>query len=133
MHTRLLISGADYYFKLHLMTPTPHTILLLQASAVDAESESQELARKLRAKAARKMTQLLFKCEVACNSDLLATLITALLDAATGTRDRSHALSEGKHSTSFSAALTNVFEALDTDDDGFLTASDFCVQGRERH
>jgi hypothetical protein len=107
-----------------------HASFCVQASPVDAEIEARELSRKLKAKAARRMTQLLFKCDLSTNNDLLAALITSLLDAATTTRDRSHALSEGKYSTSFSTILSSVFEALDTDDDGFLTASDFCVQGR---
>ena len=102
----------------------------MQTSAVDAETEALELLRKQKAKAARRMSQLLFKCDLASNNDLLATLITSLLDASTTTRDRSYAPSEGRHPASFSSILSSVFEALDTDDDGFLTASDFCVQGR---
>lgn len=97
---------------------------------MDAEGEARELTRKLKAKAARKKAQLLFKCDLLSNNDLLATLVTSLLDAATATRDHSYALSEGKYSTSFSNVLSSVFSALDTDDDGFLTASDFCVQGK---
>jgi hypothetical protein len=111
------------------MTLTTNAISGVQASPVDAETEARELSRKLKAKAARRMTQLLFKCDLSSNNDLLATLITSLLDAATATRDRSDALSEAKYTASFTSILSSVFEALDTDDDGFLTASDFCVQG----
>lgn len=86
-------------------------------------------------KTSKKMTQMLYHLDASTNPTTLTSIISALLDV---TLVASRPPFSHAHGTSTSTAaptdmLTNllcgVFQSLDTDNDGYLTAADFSAQG----
>ena len=86
-------------------------------------------------KTSKKMTQLLYHLDASTNPDTLTSIISALLDV-TLVASRppfSHAHDTSAITVAPTDMLTNllcgVFQSLDTDNDGYLTAADFSAQG----
>ena len=86
-------------------------------------------------KTSKKMTQLLFHLDVASNNEMLTSVISKLIDVtlATSRPPLSHAHDTSTNTIASTEMLTyllfGVFQSLDTDNDGFLTAADFSAQG----
>lgn len=86
-------------------------------------------------KSNRRMTQLLFHLDVTSNAEMLTTMISALLDVTlVALRPPfSHAHDTSINTVASTEILVNllceVFQSLDTDNDGYLTAADFSAQG----
>jgi hypothetical protein len=83
----------------------------------------------------KKMTQMLYHLDASTNPDTLTSIISALLDV-TLVASRppfSHAHDTSAITAAPTDMLTNllcgVFQSLDTDNDGYLTAADFSAQG----
>ena len=86
-------------------------------------------------KSNKRMTQLLYHLDVTSNADMLTSMISALLDV-TLVAFRppfSHAHDTSMNTSASTEMLINllcgVFQSLDTDNDGYLTAADFSAQG----
>lgn len=81
------------------------------------------------------MTQVLYHLDVTSNADMLTSMISALLDVTlVALRPPfSHAHDTSTNTVASSEVLVNllceVFQSLDTDNDGYLTAADFSAQG----
>jgi hypothetical protein len=86
-------------------------------------------------KTSKKMTQMLYHLDASTNPDTLPSIISALLDVTlvASRSPFSHAHDNSAITAAPTDMLTNllcgVFQSLDTDNDGYLTAADFSAQG----
>ena len=145
---RLIIFSATLHWKQQggRIDSTVTLPLCFQTTLRDAACEAEAASAVEKAKDKRRMTHLLFKCDAAHSSEVLNSLVIKLLDATASSssskhRSPSHLDSKTRSlrgdqlspslplSLSLSSVLSDVFRTLDTDNDGFLTASDFSSQG----